>query len=245
VVNTTSVEWSSIQIDPRQHLLPFSAYNIHSTERRYDPLIGGGVNNYRTSAAATLSQPALPQTGFAPGEFTPLPQQPSESRYHALVDLWLEIPALGVQVPIIGVPTSSTGWDLTWLWDQAGYLEGTAYPTWTGNSVLTGHVYLSDGSPGPFVNLKALYWGQKVIVHMGGQKYIYQVQDVRRVWPDDNTVLVHQDVPTLTLITCQDYDQAKQSYRYRIAVRAVLVVVEPDTDGASRSPGGSGNRRDE
>ncbi|HVP13737.1 MAG TPA: sortase [Phycisphaerae bacterium] len=238
VVNTANVEWSSIQIDPRQHLLPFSDYNVHSTERRYDPVIGGGVNNYRTSASVTLRQPVLPQTGFAPGELTVLPQQPSDSRYLAMGDLWLEIPALGVRVPIIGVPSGSNGWDLTWLWDQAGYLEGTAYPTWTGNSVLTAHVYLSDGSPGPFVNLKTLYWGQQVIVHLGRQKYIYQVQDVRRVWPDDNTVLAHQADPTLTLITCQDYDPVRQTYRYRIAVRAVLVKTEADANASSRPAGG-------
>ena len=165
-----------------------------------------------------------------------MPQRPVSTQYESLGNLWLEIPALGVKVQIVGVPSNSTSWDLTWLGDQAGYLDGTAYPTWSGNTGITGHVYLSNGKPGPFVNIHTLYWGQQVIVHMDGQKYIYEVQDVRRVWPNDLSVLRHADVPTLTLITCQGYDEAENEYRYRIAVRAVLVSVQPDDIVPSNYP---------
>ena len=76
----------------------------------------------------------MPQAGFH--SF-----QPSrENRYyHTYDNILLEIPALDVQTDIIGVPVSAEGWDLTWLGGQAGWLQGTAFPTWEGNSVLTGH----------------------------------------------------------------------------------------------------------
>jgi LPXTG-site transpeptidase (sortase) family protein len=147
--------------------------------------------------------------------------------------LWLEIPSLGVKTSIVGVPATSDGWDLTWLGNQIGYMYGTSYPTWNGNTGLTGHVYLADGTPGPFVNLRTMVWGQQVIVHMGGQQYIYQVQDVRRVWPDDLSVLKHATVSTLTLITCQGYNEAENDYKYRIAVRAVLINVIPEAPTAT------------
>ena len=73
----------------------------------------------------------------------------------------LVIPILGLDMPIVGVPLASEGWDLSWLGSQAGYLEGTAYPTLPGNTGITAHVYTADGLPGPFVNLGSLSWGSK------------------------------------------------------------------------------------
>jgi LPXTG-site transpeptidase (sortase) family protein len=73
--------------------------------------------------------------------------------------------------------------------------------------------------------LHTLIWGQQVILHIDGLEYVYQVRDVRRVVPDDLSILGHAENPTLTLITCLGYDQEQASYRYRVAVRAVLVAI--------------------
>ncbi len=178
--------------------------------------------------SVSVSVPALPVTGFAPNMTTSLPIQPAAMTYQSLGGLWLEIPNLGVKTPIVGVPATASGWELAWLGDQTGYLEGTAYPTWSGNTGLTGHVYLPNGNPGPFVDLHTLMWGQQIIVHMGGQEYVYEVRSVRRVLPDDISVLGHATGPTLTLITCQGYDEEGNVYRYRIAVKAVLMSIQPE-----------------
>ncbi|MEW6093931.1 MAG: sortase [Chloroflexota bacterium] len=223
VTNDASVEWTSL---PGDVSAPQSVFNVTSTERRYDPL--SAVDVYGVTASANVTRPPLPATGFAPGVVTDLPPQTSQNRYASLGDLWLEIPALGVEIPIVGVPLEIDGWDLTWLGDQAGYLEGTAFPASVGNSGLTGHVYLANGQPGPFVNLHTMHWGQSVIVHFNGSRYIYKVQTVRRVWPDDLSALKHAEDPTLTLITCQGYNENDGSYRYRIAVQAVLVDIQPE-----------------
>lgn len=227
VSNTARVEWTSLPGNPGTQ----SDYNTRSTERYYDPL--SPVDIYGTEDSATISVPALPATGFAPGVRTSVPRQPAEAQYYQVGDLWLEIPALGVNIPVVGVPLNSKGWGLAWLGNRAGYLQGTAYPTWSGNTGITGHVYLPNGKPGPFVDLHTLYWGQQIIIHMDGQQYIYEVRSQRRVWPDDLSVLGHADLPTLTLITCQGYDEAGNSYRYRIAVRAVLIRIQPEAGTGS------------
>ncbi|HVN15352.1 MAG TPA: sortase, partial [Anaerolineales bacterium] len=229
VENSASVDWSSLQIDPNPHLQPQSTYNQHSTERRYDPS-SQTINDYRVQASATLGIPHSPGTGFAPNQVTLLPIQSKDKAYQNLGDLWLEIPKLGVKIPIVGVPLDSQNeWDLTWLSEQAGYLNGTAYPTHAGNSVLTGHVYLANGVPGPFFNLSKLRYGDQIIVHLAGQSYIYQVRENRVVSPKDISVFKHQDYPWLTLVTCKDYDASTNTYLYRVAVGAVLVNIQNDS----------------
>ncbi len=167
----------------------------------------------------------LPNTGFAPGVVTPLQPQPAAKAYQA-TNLQLSFPRLGVQVPIVGVPALDAGWDLAWLDNKAGYLEGTAFPTWTGNTVLTGHAYLQNGYPGPFAQLENLRYGDSVVVEAWGQRYVYQVRSNEQVSPQDMSVFQHEDLDWLTLITCKGWDEATNQYESRIVVRAVRVGVE-------------------
>ena len=170
--------------------------------------------------------PQLPDTGFAPGRLTQLPIQTSANQYNTIADIGLEIPALGVEIPILGVPKLADGWDVTWLSSQAGYLEGTAFPTRSGNTALTAHVYLSDGTPGPFASLKDLRWGDEVIVQAFGQRHVYEVRRLRYVAPDDSSILDHKDLDWVTLITCGGYDPEQDRYLWRVAVQAVLMRIE-------------------
>jgi LPXTG-site transpeptidase (sortase) family protein len=175
-----------------------------------------------------LIQVQLPETGFAPGRITALSPQPAAKNYADLGDLWLEIPTLGVQAPIAGVPQGGSGWDTRWLGDQAGYLEGTAFPTWEGNTGIAGHSYLPDGNPGPFVNLHQLAWGEKILIHAWGQRYVYEIREISQVAPEDMSVLKHEIYDWVTLITCRDYDKASEQYSRRTVVRAVLIRMEPE-----------------
>jgi LPXTG-site transpeptidase (sortase) family protein len=179
-----------------------------------------------TNTSAPAAAPKLPGTGFAANRVTTLPQQ--STSYSKLGDLWLEIPRLGVQMAIVGVPQQADGdWDVSWLGNDAGWLNGTAYPTHAGNAVLTGHVYNADGNPGPFVHLNGLWWGDQVIVHAYGSQYVYEVRSVQQVTPGAvSSVIKHQTLPWVTLITCRGYDEASNSYQYRVAVGAVLVAVK-------------------
>jgi LPXTG-site transpeptidase (sortase) family protein len=167
----------------------------------------------------------MPGTGFAPGRLTILPGQPVENRYADMGAMSLDIPTLGVQAPIVGVPSASAGWDVTWLGKDVGWLEGSAYPTWIGNSVLTGHVYNADGKPGIFINLGKLRWGDQIVIHFSGKRYIYEVREIKQYVNPSATdeMMAHKENPWLTLVTCQSYDEESNSYNWRLLVGAVLV----------------------
>ncbi|MBL7164709.1 MAG: sortase [Anaerolineales bacterium] len=188
-----------------------------------------------------LGELQLPATGFAPGAVTDLSvvgEQPADAgaEYFDLAGanvgrtyrevhptFALEIPSLGLEMPIVGVPLTGQGWDVSWLGDSAGYLEGTAYPTWTGNTAVTAHVWDADNNPGPFVDLHTLQHGDQIVIHAWGQVYTYEVRTVEQVGADDFSFLPHEDYDVLTLITCKDYDEASGEYDWRLAVRAVLI----------------------
>jgi LPXTG-site transpeptidase (sortase) family protein len=243
VTNSAAVAWTSLPIDPQINGLPvqLSAYNVFSTERWYDPL--DDVDIYSVSDAVTINAPPsagpgddeddaslpniLPKTGFAPNRVTLLPEQPAEKAYSS-TEVWLEVPRLGLTMPIVGVPIVGEDWDVSWLWNEAGWLEGTAFPSWEGNSVLTSHITLPNGNDGPFASLDELRWGDRVIVHAFGTIYTYEVRQNRTVSPFNTSVLQHEDEAWLTLLTCKTYNESTGTYASRIAVRAVLIGTAED-----------------
>ena len=221
ITNEASLSWTSI---PGDFTSPQSTHNTLSTERFYDPL--SNINIYGLGDTVRLRIPALPDTGFAPGKVTDLPEQKESQDYGDLDGLRVEINKLGISVPIVSVPKSENGWDLTWLWNQAGWLEGTAYPSWYGNTVITGHAYLPSGYPGPFVDLGKLSWGDEITLYSHGLKYTYQVRFADLVAANDYSILQHKDQDWLTLFTCKDFSEELGGYIWRQAVQAVLIDVE-------------------
>lgn len=221
ITNDVSLSWTSL---PGDFSAAQSVHNPLSTERYYDPL--SNVNIYNTGDSTRIRIPALPDTGFAPGKVTSLPIQSENQTYGDLDGLQVEIPKLGLSVPIVSIPQSDQGWDLSWLWNQAGWLEGTAYPSWYGNTVITGHAYLSNGLPGPFVDLGTLSWGDEIFLYAHGLKYTYQVRVRELVSADDLSILEHMDQDWLTLFTCKEYSETLDEYLWRQVVQAVLIDVE-------------------
>ncbi len=167
----------------------------------------------------------LPTTGFSPGDVTLLPIQSANNEY-ASTDLSMEIPVLGVNTSIVGVPQTVDGWDVTWLSNKIGYLEGTAFPTRVGNTVLTGHVWDADNTPGVFANLKILHYGDQIIIHAWGEVYTYEVRENFSVSPTNiDSVIKHEVKDWVTLITCSGYEETTGKYKERTVIRAVLVSV--------------------
>ena len=173
----------------------------------------------------TLGEFALPDTGFAPDAETIFGIQPADLAY-ATTDLSLNIPELGLNMPIVGVPQSPNGWDVSWLGNSAGYLYGTAFPTLTGNTVLTAHVWGADNQPGPFAQLDDLSFGDRFSISAWGATYTYEVRSNALYSPTSLRPLAHQDYDWVTLLTCQYFDEESGEYSYRRAVRAVLISVE-------------------
>jgi LPXTG-site transpeptidase (sortase) family protein len=129
-------------------------------------------------------------------------------------------------MPTVGVPRLNESWDVSWLLGQAGWLEGSAFPTFAGNSVLTGHVWDAANLPGPFYNIRYLGYDDKLIVHAWGEEYVYAVREVLSVKPSSvETMLKHEERAWLTLVTCQGYNEDAGEYARRVLVRAVLLEV--------------------
>jgi LPXTG-site transpeptidase (sortase) family protein len=185
------------------------------------------------NASASWERPAsdvkvLPQTGFQPGRISVLPDQPAALRY-SQEDLVLEIPSLGIDLPVVGVPQSGDGWDVTWLGQKAGWLNGTAYPTASGNSVITGHVWDAFNQPGPFAQIRKLSTGDWIRIHAYGKVYTYEVRENRLVSPNQaRLVFAHEEKAWVTLITCENYNTLLDGYANRRMVRAVLISVAPE-----------------
>ena len=183
--------------------------------------------SFEKSFTLTVQRPAeLPATGFAPLRLTALPPQPLDLVYEPNLGLRLVIPTLGVEAEILGVPPSGVSWDTTWLGDEVGWLSGTAFPTWQGNTGIAGHNTLADGTAGPFANLGRLVYGDIVSVQAFGDEYRYAVQSVDWVAPSDLAPLRHEENTWLTLVTCSSYDETQEAYRLRLVVRARLVEVK-------------------
>ncbi|MCA2001643.1 MAG: sortase, partial [Chloroflexi bacterium] len=189
----------------------------------------GGGRGARVNAASLAGGGVLiPVTGFAPNQFTLLPAQPADKAYKPMNGMRIEIPTLGINFPIVGAPLTENGWDLTWLQDGVAYLEGSAYPTWSGNTVLTAHVVNADNNLGPFSDIKGLRKGDFIYLHAGGQTFVYQIQENRKISPlNVSAVFKHQEYDWVTLVTCEDYNKQNGAYQYRRMVRAVLISVIP------------------
>ncbi len=191
--------------------------------RATDP---AGLSFEKALTLRVVEEIVLPETGFAAGRVTVLLPQPKDKQYQVLDDLVLEIPRLGVKAEITGVPFNEGVWDTSWLWDKAGWLNGTAFPGWQGNSVLAAHNYLPNGKPGPFARLHKLRWGDRIVVQSFGSTYVYEVRNVAVVSPDDKAVVSHAEEAWLTLVTCKSFDEASGTYRWRVVVKAVLIDVQ-------------------
>ena len=128
----------------------------------------------------------MPASGFAPDVVTVLRSPLETPQFEKFSALWVEIPSIQLAENIVGVYPSKSGWDISWLGSQVGWLNSTAFPTSAGNSVLTGHVVDANGESGSFFNLGKLNYGDQIIVHHDGVKYTYEVRKVENFVNPDN-----------------------------------------------------------
>jgi LPXTG-site transpeptidase (sortase) family protein len=173
-----------------------------------------------------VQRPALPLTGFSQEQVTVLPEQEMSAAYNS-AGMVLTLPKLGVSAQIVGVPLGNDGWNTTWLGNDAGYLEGSAFPTWEGNTVITGHIWTSTNRPGIFLNLNTLRYGDEVQIYAWGRVYTYQVMSNYLVSESNvSSVMQTRSADWLTLLTCDGYDPETGTYAYRRVVNALLISVD-------------------
>ena len=87
---------------------------------------------------------------------------------------------------------------------------------------------MPDGLAGPFAYIEDLVWGDQVIIHAHGQRYVYQVRTKDIVPPDDTSIFEHREEDWVTLLTCRTFDQATGQYLNRTIVEAVLIEIIPE-----------------
>jgi LPXTG-site transpeptidase (sortase) family protein len=170
---------------------------------------------------------SLPNSGFAPNQITTLSNQPANLAY-TTSNIILTIPQLNLSRPIYGIPQTNDSWDVSWLGANIGYLIGSAYPTTAGNTLLTAHVWDAANLPGPFAELKTLTYGDQYTLTINNHIYTYAVRENTTLPATaDLFSLVKTDgYDWLTLITCENYDSASQTYTTRRIVQAILIEIE-------------------
>jgi LPXTG-site transpeptidase (sortase) family protein len=172
-----------------------------------------------TAITAVSATPGAVAMQFPP---TPTPYvlpTPAGPRY-------LLIPKLADQfkapIPIVETPLINRKWDVSGLGYYVGWLQGTTWmdPGW-GNTVLAAHVQLGFQNPGPFWGLGDLVPGDEIIVIEGDIQRKFVVKSIRKVDPNDVTVTAPTNSPTLTLITCTEWDNHYGLFSQRMVVQAV------------------------
>lgn len=151
--------------------------------------------------AAALHQPLTGPSAIAP--------QPTQ----------LQIPKIGLDTPVVETFVVNEEWQVAEY--AAGYLSGTAFPG-DGNTALAGHAGIRGAV---FRDLGALEWGDDIYVDAGGWRFHYRVRESKSVWPDQVEVLDPSQTPTLTLMTCTNWDTQ------RLVVVADLVESKPSAGG--------------
>ncbi len=180
----------------------------------------GSQSGAEESGQPTLT-PTLPPASTPIPSATPGAERPTEVP-HAPPATRLVIPALGIDAPIVEVPITNKTWDVSQVVMEIAHLGGTANPGEEGNMMLAGHVTLLRGGYGPFKDLHKLEPGDSVIVYAGETIYSYQVVEKKAVAPTDVSVAYPTPDPTLTLITCINWDAQARIYQERLVVVAKL-----------------------
>lgn len=171
----------------------------------------------------TVLYPELPQTGFPHGNDGFL-KTGSLPQPHKSGDDYLEIPALSLIARISTINVEQNGWDVSNLEDDIGWLEGSTYPGYSGNTVLTGHYWDQDDSPGIFFTLRVLQPGDILYYQSHGQVMEYEVMSSERILKRSYSVNQQIYENQITLITCEELDPETKEFRYIRVVRASLLT---------------------
>ena len=149
-----------------------------------------------------ISKPTPPQ----PAVIAAAPAPPPDLR-----PVWLRAPVAGIDTPVVEVFLKDGVWQVADY--AAGYHHGTGLPG-DGNVVLAGHKGVRGAV---FAHLERLKPGDDIFIDAAGQRFRYRVRTIGSVWPSDVAVMYPTPMPTLTLLTCTNWDMQ------RFVVKADLV----------------------
>jgi LPXTG-site transpeptidase (sortase) family protein len=149
------------------------------------------------------------------------------------VPVRLQIPAIGVDTPVIRLGLASDGSvqvpPIT-AHDRAGWYRHSPTPGQTGPSVILGHVTVGSYGDGVFRHLGGLHRGDRIVARLeNGTSAVFAVSSVRTVtkaeFPSD-AVYGDVDRPELRLITCGG-PRTGDGYLDNVIVFATLSSANP------------------
>ncbi|HET7035444.1 MAG TPA: class F sortase [Thermomicrobiaceae bacterium] len=166
-----------------------------------------------TPAGSATPRPSTSAVPTAPPTVATIPDTP-------LPPLRLQIPAIGVDVPVSLVTTD----DVPHI-PVAGWLFHTAFPATAGNTVFAGHL---DGPGAIFGHLAQVHPGDQIRIWTGAAIVTYRVDTLEVVPETAVDVIAPTPDAVVTLITCSgDWDYASKRYHQRLVVRGHFVASEP------------------
>jgi len=188
-------------------------------------LIGIGfmvVQRFRHPPAAEIAAAPTSTPTTVP---TPVPTFPPLYTSTPYPNAVIYAPKSGINATIVDVYLDGQSWDVSQLGTNVGHLQGTGWFGKSGNIALAGHVEMGDGRVGVFHNIDQMEKGDPIILQLGDLQQDYQVTEVKRVKPDDLSVLAPTTVDRITLITCDmgAYNLLSNAYLDRIVVVAERV----------------------
>jgi len=120
------------------------------------------------------------------------------------------------------------------------HYPGTANPGEIGNVVIFGHssnyVWAEGNYKDVFAPLHGMEVGQKIYIEYQGTRYIYSVQEIKTVEPDEVSVLQQTSKKELTLITCTPVGTNKQRLIVKASQVAPVYTQEEIKQSASKVP---------
>ena len=122
------------------------------------------------------------------------------------------IPSAEIDLPVVSAEVGFNTWQTSTT--MASYGSGTTPPGLIGNTVLFAHARL-----GLFGSLYKVQVGDLIHVFTSLDWFVYRVEEVRTVVPEDISIISPQQKLELTLFTCTGPNDA-----HRLVVKAVLVA---------------------
>ena len=123
-----------------------------------------------------------------------------------LSDNNLKVPTIDVVAPITWKVNNDPESVSDNLINGLIHIDGTALPGERGNVFITGHSsnypWVKSNYNNVFALLNKVVVGDVVHLKYGNQDYLYRVNDIKVVQPDDLSPMTQTSTPTLTLMTC-------------------------------------------
>lgn len=164
----------------------------------------------------------LPETGFSINQYF-LPAKPMELSYVSL-GMELQLPLLDVTTQLVWVPLTDNRWEVKWLEDRGGVLEGSAIPG-EGITMIAAHNHLTNQRIGPFLFIGNLKENDRIFIRKSTGELIEFVVRYNALYKPNEFAEVSAKASeydkTLVLITCEN-ESYNGSYLDRRVIFAEL-----------------------